>query len=196
VYPPGRWCIPFHLGVARNGRTVSQRTDDDWSWRLPACGFALQGPDVALPTAGALVSELRGLTAVVQQPSARRHRASSARYRSARSAVSTGLLDPGERGGFRWVLEPLADRLAERGKPRCRARRHGERVAQGDRLQAGLILAYLSARVSRSTKLFPCLLGMHRRCHGNQPTALTAAGTTSGQHHRHGSGDGTASNGP
>src|SRR6201996_3970281 len=77
--------------------------------------FAKQGPQVSLADARAVVAELRGLTAVVQQP-----------VRELTGLTSQGAVGPvavvdrpgwikANVGGFRVVLEPLADRLAERG---------------------------------------------------------------------------------
>ena len=76
--------------------------------------FARQGPQVSLADARAVVAELRGLTAVVQQP-----------VRELTGLTSQGDIGPvavvdrpgwirANVGGFRVVLEPLAERLAER----------------------------------------------------------------------------------
>src|SRR6201997_359845 len=77
--------------------------------------FAGQGPRVSLADARAVVAELRGLTAVVQQP-----------VRELTGLTSQGDIGPvavvdrpgwikANVGGFRVVLEPLADKLSERG---------------------------------------------------------------------------------
>jgi coenzyme F420 biosynthesis associated uncharacterized protein len=117
--------------------------------------FARQGPQVSLADARAVVAELRGLTAVVQQP-----------VREVTGLTSQGSVGPvavvdrpgwirANVDGFRVVLEPLADKLAERGNNMPAA---GQMLGQiGPRVtgvQAGLILAYLSARVLGQYELF------------------------------------------
>jgi len=117
--------------------------------------FARQGPQVSLADARAVVAELRGLTAVVQQP-----------VREVTGLTSQGAAGPvavvdragwirANVGGFRVVLEPLAEKLAERGNAVPAA---GSGLASvGSRVtgvQAGLILAYLSARVLGQYELF------------------------------------------
>jgi coenzyme F420 biosynthesis associated uncharacterized protein len=102
-----------------------------------------------------VVAELRGLTAVVQQP-----------VRDLTGLTSRGAIGPvavvdrpgwirANVGGFRVVLEPLAEQLAERSNVRPAA---GSVVgAVGSRVtgvQAGLILAYLSSRVLGQYELF------------------------------------------
>lgn len=127
----------------------------DWELAISTgVRFARQGPNVSLAEARAVVAELRGLTAVVQQP-----------VRDVTGLVSQGSIGPvavvdrpgwirANVGGFRVVLEPLADRLAERGSA---VPGSGVMGAVGSRvtgLQAGLILAYLSARVLGQYELF------------------------------------------
>lgn len=128
----------------------------DWDTAISTgVRFARQGPQVSLADARAVVAELRGLTAVVQQP----------------VRDLTGLTSQGEAGpvsvvdrpgwikanvsGFRVVLEPLAVKLAERGNVVPSA---GSVVgAVGSRVtgvQAGLLLAYLSSRVLGQYELF------------------------------------------
>jgi putative hydrolase len=117
--------------------------------------FARQGPQVSLADARAVVAELRGLTAVVQQP-----------VRDLTGLTSQGAAGPvavvdrpgwikANVGGFRVVLEPLADKLAERGAAVPGANSVlgtvGSRVTG---MQAGLILAYLSSRVLGQYELF------------------------------------------
>jgi coenzyme F420 biosynthesis associated uncharacterized protein len=117
--------------------------------------FARQGPQVSLADARAVVAELRGLTAVVQQP-----------VRELTGLTSQGSVGPvavvdrpgwirANVDGFRVVLEPLADKLAERGNTVPAAGpvigSIGSRVTG---VQAGLILAYLSARVLGQYELF------------------------------------------
>jgi coenzyme F420 biosynthesis associated uncharacterized protein len=127
----------------------------DWELAISTgVRFARQGPNVSLADARAVVAELRGLTAVVQQP-----------VRDVTGLVSQGAIGPvavvdrpgwirANVGGFRVVLEPLADRLAERGTT---VPGSGVMGAVGSRVtgvQAGLILAYLSARVLGQYELF------------------------------------------
>src|ERR1700739_2797192 len=128
----------------------------DWDLAMTTgVRFARQGPQVSLADARAVVAELRGLTAVVQQP-----------VRDVTGLTSQGSVGPvavvdrpgwirANVGGFRVVLEPLAEKLAERSNVVPAA---GSVVgAVGSRLtgvQAGLILAYLSSRVLGQYELF------------------------------------------
>ena len=110
--------------------------------------FARQGPQVSLADARAVVAELRGLTAVVQQP-----------VRELTGLTSQGDIGPvavvdrpgwirANVGGFRVVLEPLAERLAERSNSVPAAGSViGTIGSRATGMQAGLILAYLSSRV-------------------------------------------------
>jgi coenzyme F420 biosynthesis associated uncharacterized protein len=128
----------------------------DWDLAISTgVRFARQGPQVSLADARSAVAELRGLTAVVQQP-----------VRDVTGLTSQGAVGPiavvdrpgwirANVGGFRVVLEPLADKLAERSSALPMA---GSVIGSvGSRLtgvQAGLILAYLSARVLGQYELF------------------------------------------
>ncbi len=128
----------------------------DWDMAISTgVRFARQGPQVSLTEARAVVAELRGLTAVVQQP-----------VRDLTGLTSRGAVGPvavvdragwikANVGGFRVVLEPLAEQLAERANVRPSA---GSVVGTvGSRVtgvQAGLILAYLSSRVLGQYELF------------------------------------------
>jgi len=128
----------------------------DWDLAISTgVRFARQGPQVSLADARAVVAELRGLTAVVQQP-----------VREVTGLTSQGSTGPvavvdrpgwirANVGGFRIVLEPLAEKLAERGNSVPAAGSVlgtvGSRVTG---VQAGLILAYLSARVLGQYELF------------------------------------------
>jgi len=128
----------------------------DWDMAISTgVRFARQGPQVSLTEARAVVAELRGLTAVVQQP-----------VRDLTGLTSRGAAGPvavvdrpgwikANVGGFRVVLEPLAEQLAERANVLPTA---GSVVgAVGSRVtgvQAGLILAYLSSRVLGQYELF------------------------------------------
>jgi coenzyme F420 biosynthesis associated uncharacterized protein len=128
----------------------------DWDLAISTgVRFARQGPEVSLADARAVVAELRGLTAVVQQPVR-----DLTGLTSQGSAGPVAVVDrPGwiraNVGGFRVVLEPLAEKLAERGNAVPGAGSVigsvGSRVTG---LQAGLILAYLSARVLGQYELF------------------------------------------
>jgi coenzyme F420 biosynthesis associated uncharacterized protein len=128
----------------------------DWDMAISTgVRFARQGPQVSLTEARAVVAELRGLTAVVQQP-----------VRDLTGLTSQGAIGPvavvdrpgwikANVGGFRVVLEPLAEQLAERANVLPTA---GSVVGTvGSRVtgvQAGLILAYLSSRVLGQYELF------------------------------------------
>jgi coenzyme F420 biosynthesis associated uncharacterized protein len=129
----------------------------DWELAISTgTRFARPGPDVSLADARAVVAELRGLTAVVQQP-----------VREVTGLTSRGAQGPvavvdragwirANVGGFRVVLEPLADKLAERGSSSVPAAT-GVINAVGSRVtgvQTGLILAYLSSRVLGQYELF------------------------------------------
>jgi len=117
--------------------------------------FARQGPQVSLADARAVVAELRGLTAVVQQP-----------VRELTGLTSQGEIGPvavvdrpgwikANVGGFRVVLEPLAEKLAERSNSMPAAGSvFGAIGSRATGMQAGLILAYLSSRVLGQYELF------------------------------------------
>ena len=117
--------------------------------------WARPGPQVSLGEARAVVAELRALADQVSEP----------------VRAVTGMSGPGEDGGgwvavvdrpgwiranvdgFRVVLDPLAERLRERGN----APGGAVVTAVGSRVtgvQAGLILAYLSGRVLGQYELF------------------------------------------
>jgi coenzyme F420 biosynthesis associated uncharacterized protein len=138
---------------ARTVETVSSAQMIDWDLAISTgARFARQGPQVSLADARAAVAELRGLTAVVQQP-----------VRDVTGLTSQGAVGPvavvdrpgwirANVGGFRVVLEPLADKLAERGNSMPGVLNSvGSRVTG---VQAGLILAYLSSRVLGQYELF------------------------------------------
>jgi coenzyme F420 biosynthesis associated uncharacterized protein len=128
----------------------------DWDMAISTgVRFARQGPQVSLTEARAVVAELRGLTAVVQQP-----------VRDLTGLTSRGAVGPvavvdrpgwikANVSGFRVVLEPLAEQLAERANVLPTAGSFvgtvGSRVTG---VQAGLILAYLSSRVLGQYELF------------------------------------------
>jgi coenzyme F420 biosynthesis associated uncharacterized protein len=134
---------------------VSNAQMIDWELAISTgVRFARQGPSVSLADARAVVAELRALTAVVQQP-----------VRDVTGLVSQGAVGlvavvdrPGwiraNVGGFRVVLEPLADRLAERGTAVPGSGVLGSVGSRVTGMQAGLILAYLSSRVLGQYELF------------------------------------------
>ena len=116
--------------------------------------FARQGPQVSLADARAVVAELRGLTAVVQQP-----------VRDLTKLTSQGDIGPvavvdrpgwirANVGGFRVVLEPLTEKLAERGGGLPGGSFLGSVGSRVTGMQTGLILAYLSSRVLGQYELF------------------------------------------
>ncbi|MCL2582779.1 MAG: zinc-dependent metalloprotease [Streptosporangiales bacterium] len=130
----------------------------DWDLAISTgVRFARQGPQVSLAEARAVVAELRGLTAVVQQP--------VREVTGLTSHADTGPVAVVDRpgwiranvGGFRVVLEPLADKLAERGASSPIPAATGVINAVGSRVtavQTGLILSYLSSRVLGQYELF------------------------------------------
>jgi coenzyme F420 biosynthesis associated uncharacterized protein len=155
--------------------------------------FARQGPDVSLADARAVVAELRGLTAVVQQP-----------VREVTGLTSQGAVGPvavvdrpgwirANVGGFRVVLEPLADRLAERGNAVPGAGSvFGSVGSRVTGMQAGLILAYLSSRVLGQYELFlPPGEGTSASANGNGSANGNANGTL-GANARSGAAGGTS----
>ncbi|HEX4830269.1 MAG TPA: zinc-dependent metalloprotease [Trebonia sp.] len=127
----------------------------DWETAISTgVRFARQGPNVSLADARAVVAELRALTAVVQQP-----------VRDVTGLVSQGAIGPvavvdrpgwirANVGGFRVVLEPLADKLSERGSGMPGAGVLGGVGSRVTGMQAGLILAYMSSRVLGQYELF------------------------------------------
>ena len=127
----------------------------DWDTAISTgVRFAKQGPQVSLTDARAVVAELRGLTTVVQQP-----------VREVTQLTSQGSVGPvavvdrpgwikANVGGFQVVLEPLADKLAERGTSMPGGQVIGSVGARVTGVQAGLILAYLSSRVLGQYELF------------------------------------------
>src|ERR1700741_3856897 len=117
---PGFWPDREHAAsaacmIARTVEVVSSAQMIDWDLAISTgVRFARQGPQVSLTEARAVVAELRGLTAVVQQP-----------VRDLTGLTSRGAVGPGAGGDRRgWikanvggsgvVLEPLAEQLAER----------------------------------------------------------------------------------
>jgi coenzyme F420 biosynthesis associated uncharacterized protein len=128
----------------------------DWDLAISTgVRFARQGPQVSLADARAVVAELRGLTAVVQQPVREVTRLTSKGATGPVAVVDRPGWIKANVGGFRVVLEPLAEKLAERGSGVPAA---GSVLASvGSRVtgvQAGLILAYLSSRVLGQYELF------------------------------------------
>jgi coenzyme F420 biosynthesis associated uncharacterized protein len=128
----------------------------DWDLAISTgVRFARQGPPVSLSEARAAVAELRGLTAVVQQPVREVTGLSGHSSAGPVAVVDRAGWIRANVGGFRVVLEPLADKLAERSTTLPAA---GSVIsAVGSRvtgMQAGLILAYLSSRVLGQYELF------------------------------------------
>jgi coenzyme F420 biosynthesis associated uncharacterized protein len=125
----------------------------DWDLAISTgARWARSGPQVSLSEARQTVAELRGLAGAVQTP-----------VRELTGLHSTGPQGPvavvdrpgwirANVGGFRVVLDPLAERLAERSNSVPSVFN-----AVGSRLtgvQAGLILAYMSSRVLGQYELF------------------------------------------
>ncbi len=151
----------------------------DWDMAISTgVRFARQGPQVNLADARAVVAELRGLTAVVQQP-----------VRELTGLTSQGAVGPvavvdrpgwirANVGGFRVVLEPLAERLAERSNVGPAAISvFGSIGSRATGVQAGLILAYLSSRVLGQYELFlPPGEGGAASANGNGTANGSAAG--------------------
>ena len=128
----------------------------DWDLAISTgVRFARQGPQVSLADARAVVAELRGLTAVVQQPVREVTGLTSQSSAGPVAVVDRAGWIKANVGGFRVVLEPLAEKLAERSNAVPAA---GSVLgAVGSRVtgvQAGLILAYLSSRVLGQYELF------------------------------------------
>jgi len=151
--------------------------------------FARQGPQVSLADARAVVAELRGLTAVVQQP-----------VRELTGLTSQGAVGPvavvdrpgwikANVGGFRVVLEPLAEKLAERSSSVPAAGSvFGTIGSRATGMQAGLILAYLSSRVLGQYELFlppgeggPAANGVNGNGNANSGAAANGTGSSVGR---------------
>jgi coenzyme F420 biosynthesis associated uncharacterized protein len=134
---------------------VSNAQMIDWELAISTgVRFARQGPNVSLADARAVVAELRALTAMVQDP-----------VRDLTGLRSQGEIGPvavvdrpgwirANVGGFRVVLEPLADRLAERGNSMPGSSVMSSVGSRVTGMQAGLILAYMSSRVLGQYELF------------------------------------------
>jgi coenzyme F420 biosynthesis associated uncharacterized protein len=151
----------------------------DWDLAISTgVRFARQGPQVSLADARAVVAELRGLTAVVQQPVRE-----VTGLTSQASAGPVAVVDrPGwiraNVGGFRVVLEPLAEKLAERSHAVPAAGSVlgsvGSRVTG---VQTGLILAYLSTRVLGQYELFLPPGESSPAANGSSPNGAGQGGT-------------------
>jgi coenzyme F420 biosynthesis associated uncharacterized protein len=159
---------------------VSNAQMIDWELAISTgVRFARQGPNVSLADARAVVAELRALTVIAQEPV----RALTG-LRSQGEAGPVAVVDrPGwiraNVGGFRVVLEPLADRLADRGSAMPGS---GVMSSVGSRVtgvQAGLILAYMSSRVLGQYELFlPPGEGVAVAVNGNGASAPTVGRLT------------------
>jgi coenzyme F420 biosynthesis associated uncharacterized protein len=155
----------------------------DWDLAISTgVRFARQGPQVSLADARAVVAELRGLTAVVQQPVRE-----VTGLTSQAAAGPVAVVDrPGwiraNVGGFRVVLEPLAEKLSERSSAVPAAGSVlgtvGSRVTG---MQAGLILAYLSARVLGQYELFLPPGEDGTGANGTSPNGSATAGPSVGR---------------
>src|SRR6202008_773182 len=118
---PGFWPDREHAAsaacmIARTVEVVSSAQMIDWDTAISTgVRFAKQGPQVSLAEARAVVAELRGLTAVVQQPVREVTGLTSQASAGPVAVVDRAGWIRANVGGFRVVLEPLADKLAERG---------------------------------------------------------------------------------
>jgi coenzyme F420 biosynthesis associated uncharacterized protein len=125
----------------------------DWDLAISTgARWARSGPQVSLSEARQTVAELRGLAGAVQTPV----RELTGLYSDGPQGPVAVVDRPGwiraNVGGFRVVLDPLADRLAERGNSMPSVLNAvGSRVTG---VQAGLILAYMSGRVLGQYELF------------------------------------------
>jgi coenzyme F420 biosynthesis associated uncharacterized protein len=127
----------------------------DWDLAISTgARWARTGPQVSLSEARETVAELRGLAGAVQTP-----------VRDLTGLHSDGPQGPvavvdrpgwirANVGGFRVVLDPLADRLAERGRGSSVPQVLNAVGARVTGVQAGLILAYMSSRVLGQYELF------------------------------------------
>ncbi|HEX6452531.1 MAG TPA: zinc-dependent metalloprotease [Trebonia sp.] len=166
----------------------------DWDLAISTgVRFARQGPQVSLAEARAVVAELRGLTAVVQQPVREVTGLTSQASGGPVAVVDRAGWIRANVGGFRVVLEPLAEKLAERGASVPAA--GGVLSMVGSRMtgvQAGLILAYLSSRVLGQYELF-LPPGETQAQHNGVATTGPGAGTaTSGAPSANGNGTSAA----
>jgi coenzyme F420 biosynthesis associated uncharacterized protein len=163
----------------------------DWDLAISTgVRFARQGPQVSLADAREVVAELRGLTAVVQQP-----------VRELTGLTSQGAVGPvavvdrpgwirANVGGFQVVLEPLADKLAERGGPVSAAGEvFGSVGSRVTGMQAGLILAYLSSRVLGQYELFLPPGEGGPAAEGSAATGSAANGSNGSNGHKRGAGN-------
>jgi coenzyme F420 biosynthesis associated uncharacterized protein len=116
--------------------------------------FARQGPQVSLADARAVVAELRGLTAVVQQPVRDLTKLTSQAEIGPVAVVDRPGWIRANVSGFRVVLEPLTEKLAERGSGLPAGSFFGSVGSRVTGMQTGLILAYLSSRVLGQYELF------------------------------------------
>jgi len=155
----------------------------DWDLAISTgVRFARQGPQVSLADARAVVAELRGLTAVVQQPVREVTGLTSQAAGGPVAVVDRPGWIRANVGGFRVVLEPLAEKLSERSNAVPAAGSVlgtvGSRVTG---MQAGLILAYLSARVLGQYELFLPPGEGGTGANGASPNGSATAGPTVGR---------------
>ena len=125
----------------------------DWDLAISTgVRWARPGPQVSLADARRTVAELRGLAGAVQAPVRELTGLESSETNGPVSVVDRAGWIRANVGGFRVVLDPLAERLSERSNgagPLLGA--VGSRVTG---VQAGLILAYMSGRVLGQYELF------------------------------------------
>jgi coenzyme F420 biosynthesis associated uncharacterized protein len=125
----------------------------DWDLAISTgARWARSGPQVSLSEARETVAELRGLAGAVQAPVRELTGLQSAGPQGPVAVVDRAAWIRANVGGFRVVLDPLAERLAERSNSMpSLLNSMGSRVTG---VQAGLILAYMSSRVLGQYELF------------------------------------------
>jgi coenzyme F420 biosynthesis associated uncharacterized protein len=125
----------------------------DWDLAISTgVRWARPGPQVTLAQAREAVAELRGLAGAVQAPVRELTGLQSKGPEGPVAVVDRADWIRANVGGFRVVLDPLAERLAERGSSMPQVLNSvGSRVTG---VQAGLILAYMSSRVLGQYELF------------------------------------------
>jgi coenzyme F420 biosynthesis associated uncharacterized protein len=125
----------------------------DWDLAISTgARWAKSGPQVSLNEARQTVAELRGLAGAVQTPVRELTGLHSAGPQGPVAVVDRPGWIRANVGGFRVVLDPLADRLAQRGNSMPSVLNSvGSRVTG---VQIGLIMAYMSSRVLGQYELF------------------------------------------
>jgi coenzyme F420 biosynthesis associated uncharacterized protein len=125
----------------------------DWELAISTgARWARKGPQVSIGEARQTVAELRGLAGAVQTPVRELTGLHSTGPQGLVAVVDRAGWIRANVGGFRVVLDPLAERLAERSNSMPSVvNTVGSRVTG---VQAGLILAYMSGRVLGQYELF------------------------------------------